>query len=247
MEFIWLDSNSWLITLGQTRILVDPWLVGPLVFGGAEWLFKAERKQEHPIPDRVDLILLSQGLPDHAHPPTLAVLDRSIPVLASPSGAKVCREMGYSQVSALDHHQKLEFGDITIEALPGAPVGANLKENAYILTHQGKSIYYEPHGYHDKSLQARNPIDVVITPIIDLLLPLLGAVIKGRETTLELCKWLKPQVLLPTAAGGDLQATGILLKLLRAEGTVSEMQAKLQEKGLPTIVPVLKSWEPFAV
>lgn len=247
MEFTWLDSNSWLITQGQTRILVDPWLVGHLVFGGAEWLFKAERPTPHPIPDRVDLILLSQGLPDHAHPPTLAVLDRSIPVVASPSGAKICREMGYKEVNTLAHHQQIELGGIVIEALPGAPVGANLQENAYILTHQDQSIYYEPHGFHDQSLQNRTPIDVVITPIIDLVLPLVGAVIKGRGSTLQLCQWLKPRFLLPTAVGGDLQATGILLKLLRAEGSAAEMQAQLQEKGLATILPSLKSWEPFVV
>lgn len=52
MELTWLDSNSWLIDWGNKRILLDPWLVGPLVFGGAEWLFKAERTACRPIPDR---------------------------------------------------------------------------------------------------------------------------------------------------------------------------------------------------
>ncbi len=244
MEFTWLDSNSWLIELNQTRILVDPWLVGSLVFGGAEWLFKAERTQARPLPDRVDLILLSQGLPDHAHPPTLGVLDRSIPVVASPRAAKICAGMGYQNVTALRHYEKVEVKNVTIEALPGAPVGANLRENAYILSHQ---IYYEPHGYHDQSLKAREKIEVVITPVIDLLLPLVGAVIRGRASTLELCQWLRPKVLLPTATGGDLKVEGILLKFLRAEGSPTEMAQALRQQGLDTIVADVKPWEPYAV
>lgn len=245
MELTWLDSNSWLIDWGNKRILLDPWLVGPLVFGGAEWLFKAERTACRPIPDRVDLMLLSQGLPDHAHPPTLAALDRSIPVVASPAAAQICQKMGYQNVQALGHHQTIDFQEITIEALPGAPVGATTRENAYILRRGEQTIYYEPHGFHDQILQQPRPIDVVITPVIDLLLPLLGAVIKGRESALQLCLALHPQLLLPTAAGGDLKATGLLLKLLRAEGSVQEMQTALTQRGLSTIVPQIEPWQPF--
>src|SRR6476469_2445707 len=103
MYLTWLDSNSWLIEMGGQRILLDPWLVGPLMFGNINWLFKGTRPQERPIPDRIDLILLSQGLEDHTHPPTLQQLDRNIPVVASPNAAKVVRELGYKQVTTLTH------------------------------------------------------------------------------------------------------------------------------------------------
>lgn len=247
MELTWLDSNSWLIELGGMRILLDPWLVGALVFGRAEWLFKAERATLRPIPDGVDLILLSQGLPDHAHPPTLAILDRSIPVVASPRAAQICLGLGYTKVTPLGHHETIGVKDITIEALPGAPVGATLRENAYVISYQDRKIYYEPHGFHDPSVESKSPIDVVITPIIDLVLPLVGAVIQGRRSTLELCEKLNPKVLLPTAAGGDLKVSGLLLKLLRAEGSREEMQTQLNQRGLATIVPEIKPWESFTV
>jgi L-ascorbate metabolism protein UlaG (beta-lactamase superfamily) len=45
MEATWLDSNSWLIELGGRRMLIDPWLVGELVFGQQAWLFKGEHPQ----------------------------------------------------------------------------------------------------------------------------------------------------------------------------------------------------------
>ncbi|MFM7716189.1 MAG: MBL fold metallo-hydrolase, partial [Microcystis sp.] len=76
MQLTWLDSNSWLIEIGGKRLLLDPWLVGSLTFGNLTWLFEGKKTANHAIPEHIDLILLSQGLEDHAHPPTLQVLDR---------------------------------------------------------------------------------------------------------------------------------------------------------------------------
>ena len=101
MFLTWFDSNSWLLEIGGKRILIDPWLVGSLIFSNLDWLFKGSRSQNRPIPDNIDLILLSQGLEDHAHPPTLQVLDHSIKVVASPNAAKVIQQLGYTQVTVL--------------------------------------------------------------------------------------------------------------------------------------------------
>ncbi|MGL6282525.1 MAG: MBL fold metallo-hydrolase, partial [Microcoleaceae cyanobacterium] len=38
MYLTWLDSNSWLIEIADRKLLIDPWLVGPLVFGNFTWL-----------------------------------------------------------------------------------------------------------------------------------------------------------------------------------------------------------------
>lgn len=89
MELTWYDSNSWLIEMGGQRILLDPWLVGDLTFGNTPWLFRGFRSQPLAIPENIDLILLSQGLEDHAHPPTLKELDKSWPVLGSPDRKSV--------------------------------------------------------------------------------------------------------------------------------------------------------------
>jgi L-ascorbate metabolism protein UlaG (beta-lactamase superfamily) len=239
MYLTYLDSNSWLWEIDETRILVDPWLVGPLVFGNLPWLFKGERRTPRPIPENINLILLSQGLPDHAHRPTLQQLDRDLPVVGSVGAAQVVRDLGYTQVTALAHGETFVFGDaVEITAVPGSPIGPTTIENGYLLKdlRQNRTLYYEPHGYHSPTLKAMTPIDVVVTPIIDLAIPFLGAVIKGQETALELAKWVKPQVILPTAAGGDVQFEGLLIKLLRAEGSTQELQGKLVANDLKTQV-----------
>ncbi|MGL5080522.1 MAG: MBL fold metallo-hydrolase [Microcoleaceae cyanobacterium] len=234
MYLTWLDSNSWLLEIGGKRILIDPWLVGPLVFGNLPWLFKGERLKPRSIPESIDLILLSQGLEDHAHPPTLKQLDKSIPVVASPSAAKVVQALGYTQVRALEHGSTYTCNEVEIRAVPGSPIGPTLTENGYLLQEVGTGfkVYYEPHGFHSETLKNFVPIEVVITPIIDLALPLVGAIIKGQESALQLAQWVKPQVILPTAAGGEIKFEGVLLSLLKAVGSIEDFRSLLARHNL---------------
>lgn len=238
MQLTYFGANSWLIELGQQRILIDPWLVGPLVFGNLTWLFSGQRRQPlAQIPDQIDLIILSQGLEDHAHPPTLEKLSRTIPVVASASATKVVQQLGYSQVTTLTPGQTLTLNQIEIRAMPGAAIGLQV-ENAYLLKHldSGMSLYYEPHGFPSPKLKDYAPIDVVISPIVNLELPLAGAIIKGNKTALQLAQWLQPQVFLPTAAGGDVEYQGFLNSLIRTVGSVDELRSQLAENNLSTQV-----------
>jgi L-ascorbate metabolism protein UlaG (beta-lactamase superfamily) len=57
MQLTYLDSNSWLMEISGRRILLDPWLVGDLVFGNLPWLFKGRKNTERAIPENLDLIL----------------------------------------------------------------------------------------------------------------------------------------------------------------------------------------------
>lgn len=250
MHLTYLDSNSWLIELGGQRILLDPWLVGKLVFGNLPWLFEGSKQTSRPIPENIDLILLSQGLEDHAHPPTLKLLDHSLPVVASPNGAKVAQDLGYSQVKALEHGESFSLNDkVEIKAVPGSPIGPMLTENGYLLQdlEQGTTLYYEPHGYHHPSLQEMAPVDVVIAPIVGLKIPLLGSVIKGHKSALQACQWLEPQVILPTAAGGDVDFEGLLVSVLRSEGSMEQFSSLLAENGLATQVIEPQPGERFAL
>ncbi|MBD2568839.1 MBL fold metallo-hydrolase [Anabaena lutea] len=241
MYFTWLDSNSWLMEIGGQRILIDPWLVSSLTFNNLDWLFKGSRLQERPIPENIDLILLSQGLEDHAHPPTLKQLDRNIQVVASPNAAKVVEKLGYTQVITLAHGEHFTLNDqVEIKAFPGSPIGPTLIENGYLLKELASNLtlYYEPHGYHSPQLKPLAPVDVVITPMISLGLPVLGSIIKGMNSALEVAKWLQPQIMLPTAAGGDVLFEGLLNKFIQTQGSIEEFQALLEKNNLSTRVIV---------
>jgi L-ascorbate metabolism protein UlaG (beta-lactamase superfamily) len=238
MYLTWLDSNSWLIEMGGKRVLLDPWLVGSLIFGNMPWFFKGDHPTPQAIPADIDLILLSQGLPDHAHVPTLEHLDKHIPVVASPNAAKVVRGLDYQQVSTLAHGESLTIDSLQIRALPGSLVGPNLVENGYLLADltDKTTLYYEPHGSHSAALQDYAPVDVMITPLTDLEIPLVGSVIKGLDSAVKAVEWLQPQVILPTAAGGNVVFEGLLLALLRGRGDVDEFRSLLAQRNLSTRV-----------
>ncbi|CDM96089.1 MULTISPECIES: MBL fold metallo-hydrolase [Limnospira] len=250
MYLTWLDSNSWLVEMAGKSILVDPWLVGSLVFGNLPWLFKGEKQKTRPIPERIDAILLSQGLEDHAHIPTLKILDKNIPVVASPNAAKVVRELGYTQVHSLNHGETFQLGaSIEIRAVPGSPIGPTLVENGYVIsdTTTHHSLYYEPHGYHSPTLKELAPIDVVITPIMDLALPLIGPIIRGTKSALELTKMVQPQVILPTAAAGDVSYEGLLVAALKVVGNLEDFRSLIARNNLKTRVLNPQAGERFAI
>lgn len=239
MYLTWLDSNSWLLEIGNQRILLDPWLVGSLTFGNLDWFFKGSRPQERPIPENIDLILLSQGLEDHAHPETLKQLDHKIQVVASPNAAKLLPGLGYTSVTSLAHGATFNLNQqVEITAVPGSTVGYNLVENGYLLKEvsTGLTLYYEPHGSHSPEVKKFAPVDVVITPIVDVTLPLGLPIIKGRKSALEVAQWLQPQIMLPTAAGGDVIFEGLLTKFLKAEGSKEEFNSLLNQNNLTTRV-----------
>lgn len=246
MYLTWFGSNSWLIELANHRILLDPWLVGPLVFGKQSWFFKAEQSNPFEIPENIDLILLSQGLPDHAHPPTLEALDKSIPVWGSPNAIKVVGALGFQNTQIIEHGQSVQRNDLEVQGFPGSPIGPSLTENAYVIQDRltSTSLYYEPHGFHSPTLKAlgTDNIDVALVPLVNLTLPVIGEVIQGGKAALSLAQWVQPKVLIPTTVGGDVTYSGLLNSILKAEGDLDSLRTTGQQLGLKTQI-----LEPFPV
>ena len=241
MKLTWFDANTWLIEAAGKRILVDPWFVDDLVFNDSPWLVRGIKTDPPPIPTEIDLILLSQGLADHAHAPTLKQLDKSIPVMASPDGATVAESLGFEQVTTLDHGDSaaLPDGTVTIQTFVGAVVGMAKRENAYVLTFatDGHRLYYEPHGYPDaKHLKSLGSIDVVITPMADITLMRVAPVVRGGVAAPQLAELLRPQVMLPTAEAGKVTYDGLLAGAIKTDGGADQMRSQLAAKGFKTQV-----------
>ncbi|NJM76004.1 MAG: MBL fold metallo-hydrolase [Acaryochloridaceae cyanobacterium RU_4_10] len=236
MNLTWFGSNSWSIEMAGEQVLLDPWFVGDLVFGNAPWFIRGFHTQPVQIPENVSLILLTQGLPDHAHPETLKKLDRTIPVVGPPSAAKVARSLGFETVTALPPAETFSWKQLEIKAFPGAPLGPQAVGNAYVLKdlESQATLYNEPHGYYSKTLSKAAPVDVVLTPLVGLNLPVLGPFIRGNHYALDLIQMLQPQVVLPTTtADGDVKFTGLLNNFISAQGSLDEFCNRLRET-LPT-------------
>ena len=212
-------ANGWLIELGDIRILVDPWLNGDLTFPPGDWLIKGELVKEVDAPKDINFILLTQGQPDHTHPPTLEKIDKSIPVIASESATRVVRKIGFETIHTLKPQNTFKYRDLNIQATKGASVPNT--ENGYIIDKNSDSIYIEPHGFLDKGIKSRH-IDVVITPVIDFGLPFAGKFIKGKTILPELLKLFNPTTVLASTTGGDITFTGLINNLISVDGSFED-------------------------
>jgi hypothetical protein len=218
----YLGANGWLLEFGGLRVLVDPWLTGPLSFGGGGWLLKGHLAAPQPVPDQLDLLLLSQGLADHCHPPSLALLPKGLTVLASPQAARRAQQLGFTRVIAMRPGERHPEPPLTVTATAGAAVPQ--LENGWLLNHPAGSLYLEPHGFPSADLPTRS-LTAVITPVIDVGLPLAGAFVRGRSALPELLQRFQPTTVLASTTGGDVRFSGLLSSLLRVEGTPAEAAA----------------------
>ncbi|KEF43203.1 MAG: beta-lactamase [Cyanobium sp. CACIAM 14] len=222
LQATYLGANGWWLVFGDLKVLVDPWLTGDLVFPPGPWLLRGRLLQPCPLPGSPDLLLFTQGLPDHCHPPSLELLDRHVPVVGSSSAVARVRRLGFTEVTALRPGEEHRFGDLRITGTAGAAVPA--LENGYLLEHPCGRLYLEPHGFLAEDLPSR-PLDAVITPVVDLGLPGAGVFVKGRQVLPRLLERFDPLTVLASTTGGEVRFDGLLSRFLLQEGTVGEAEA----------------------
>ena len=116
-------------------------------------------------------------------------------------------------------------------------------ENGYLLDWPGGSLYLEPHGVLDPSLEER-PVQTVITPVVDLGLPLVGNFITGASVMPDLISRFQPQKVLASTTGGDVRFSGLISKVLEAGGQ-SEASPEATEKCM-LITPTVGEAIPLA-
>ncbi len=220
-------SNGWLLEFDDFRILVDPWLRDSLKFKPGAWLFEGKLPKKIELPKGVDLVLLTQGLADHSHPPTLKSLPKSIPVIGSSTASTVCKDLGFLKVSTIHPGDILQINDLKIEATAGASVPR--LENGYLLNHPSGAVYLEPHGYLDPKITPQQ-IDAAITPVIDIKLPLFGAFVRGKSVLPDLINRLNPLTVLCSTAGGNASYSGLIQSLIQTDGSPTEILETFSEK-----------------
>ena len=220
----YLGSNGWIIELMKTKIVIDPWLLGDLVFPPGGWFFKGTLKDEIPTPENIDLILLTQGLPDHCHIPTLKKFPKDTNVVCTKSAFKVLDELNFESINIMEPGQHLKFNNIKIEATSGASVPQI--ENGYILETIDRSFYIEPHGFLDEQIKPRK-LDAVITPTKNLELPIVGSFVKGADVIPRLVKLFNPKYILSSTIGGDAQFSGILNSFISLEEYEKDIDCKI--------------------
>jgi len=200
-EATYLGSNGWLMKFNKTNLIIDPWLKGDLIFPPGEWFFKGSLDKEITIHKNIDIILLTKGLTDHCHIPTLEMFRKDIPIICPKSAVETLKKIGFSSIKVLKPTEMTNLLNYSFEATAGAPVPQI--ENGYIVKDdQDNGFYIEPHGYLDENLNEQK-IDAVITPTKNLELPLVGSFVKGADVIPKLINKFNPKFILSSTVGGD--------------------------------------------
>eukprot|EP00239_Pterosperma_sp_CCMP1384_P009239 CAMPEP_0197868650 /NCGR_PEP_ID=MMETSP1438-20131217/45395_1 /TAXON_ID=1461541 /ORGANISM="Pterosperma sp., Strain CCMP1384" /LENGTH=296 /DNA_ID=CAMNT_0043487365 /DNA_START=565 /DNA_END=1455 /DNA_ORIENTATION=+ len=242
-----LGGNSWKMHFKASgvTVLTDPWLVDSLTFGDAPWLYEARKPTSGmgigmEAAKDADIVLLTQGLDDHTHCPTLSLLPRSLPVVASPSAADVARRLGFLQVVELRHGDKWQLGDLEMEATEGARVGPpwSMRENGYILREKaspggsGVSCYYEPHNdFSESSMRRCSNVDILIAPACQVSFGMFPLV-KGPASTAQLVDIFRPSVIIPLL-NAELAEGGIISPAVNSDSQQGQIELRrlLTEKS----------------
>ncbi|KAA8497984.1 hypothetical protein FVE85_5569 [Porphyridium purpureum] len=253
VQFMPLESNTFVFrTADGKRVVVDPWLVGTLTFGENKGFYEAEKKwivqsesgKKPPVDvEHFDAIVLSQGLPDHAHPPTLKKLDKNIPVYAQPQAAALCRALGYKSVTEIEHADTVSVldGKLTITAFPGALVGPpwSKRQNAYLMDFKdaGVRVFYEPHADvpldEFRAAWAALKCDVVVLPVKRASIPALGdyPLVKGGDSALEIVQVVRPRLFIPLE-NDPYKSSGWLDQFIMSRGEIQEFEAKTSARNV---------------
>ena len=224
-EATYLGSNGWLIKFKKTNLIIDPWLTGDLVFPPGEWFFKGSLENDILIQENINTIILTQSLPDHCHIPSLKKLKKDIDIICPKSAKRILHKLGFNSINVLQPSEKIYKNDLEIEATSGAPVPQ--VENGYIIKDdEGKGFYIEPHGYLDEKLKPQ-ALDAVITPIVNLALPLVGPFVKGADVLPKLINKFSPKYILSTTIGGEAKYSGLLNKFISFQEYTNEVNCNI--------------------
>ncbi|GBF97920.1 hypothetical protein Rsub_10593 [Raphidocelis subcapitata] len=242
------EGNSFGVKFNQTgcRVLVDPWLVSDLSFFNQAWAYIGRKRVLVPgrlnvdeVASETDVILLSQYLDDHTHMPTLERLPKNIPVIAQPEAAARIAPLGFTDVRTVAPGASIDAcgGRLRVTATAGALVGPpwSTRQNGYVLQELGAArparLYYEPHcDFDESSVASVGRVDVVVSPVLDVLLGGYPLVKGGQELT-KLLRLLRPSVLVPLL-NADLDQEGGLTALMSTRGDLAALRDTLAAAGL---------------
>lgn len=256
-----LDNNGFVLRYGDLTVVVDPWLYGDLIFGNSSVYQMGKQSPASPASDvskfpidTIDALLLTQGLEDHAHPPTLEKLRKDIPVFAAPAAKPLLQSLGYSNVTYLKHGSTNDvLPGVTLTALQGARVGPPWSERQIALLLQfdaGCSLYHEPHGEHVWP-DLPKPVDVAIAPYINAYIaapnggPKILDLVYGIDSLVKLCRTVQPKACVAFDNSRGENPSGFLVDFINGAGSVDDLRQAFNANTDLTDVKLIVGQQPM--
>lgn len=250
------NGQLWQIDLGvkTLSIVVDP-LASQLDFG-IPWGYRANKKSLSEEAT-IDLIcnanpthcLLTMGLDDHTHMPTIILLQERLPLLeyvVAPSAEKKLLDSGVdaNKMTVLKHGQSYQLiSEALVTATPGALVRPpwQMRENGFLLQtmkdnteerDDSLSIYYEPHNdiVLDDIESMKLRADIMVMPVTEQSLNRQFTLVYGGERALQIAEALKAACIIPLG-NGVLNSEGPLAQLVQDRGNIHEFKQLLNDRN----------------
>lgn len=239
-------DSTWLISMGGTRLLVDPWLTGSET-DGFRWLNTQWHVQSVVPPEEVpdfDAVLITQPYDDHCHIETLRRLPAGRPIYADRRAAgKIRRKLPGAVLRVLDEgrRSRQQIGNISCYLSPSDKL-----YNGCVLQAEGFSMLYLPHGLDMRSKYLQHfpdRADTVLISASTYRLPfwLGGMVTKGIKNVQQIQQHFRPSRLFATH-DEPKEGVGLVSRMARKYyPSESELQAAIgpQARMLANHEPVL--------
>ena len=231
------DYQSWLIELGQQRLLIDPWLTDAFSLPLGAWFFGRQHREPPAFtPDTapaLDRIVLTAHFEDHLDIETLQRLPKTVPVAASKAAAKIVRGLGFAQVDTLmpGDDIQLDGGHRLTAVAPAFPYRHNalgfLFEEA-----RGARTYLETHVADLETVRALAPVDLAILPVQSVRLFGIQFAMDAQRAA-EVARAVQAKAVTPTGLDPAVAEGWFARWVLRCRGTVDDFSRRLQGDADP--------------
>lgn len=114
VEIRWLNHATVRIFCNGVSIITDPWLFGPAFLTGW-WLQSPSPSDSLDLLKQADFVYISHNHPDHLHAETLAIIDKSKPIITprfkSDSSKKFLNGLGFENIITPDFLDIIEIAE----------------------------------------------------------------------------------------------------------------------------------------
>lgn len=164
----YLGHATTLIELAGTAVLTDPVLTS----GVATFIRRVGTAPGLPA-GTTRVVVISHGHHDHLHRPSLAHLDRDIPVIVPIGLGSLVRGWGHRDVTELAVGAAVEIGSVRVTAVPAdhsgfrPPFGPRAAAVGYLVEGGGRFVYFAGDtDIHDEMADlGRRGLDVALLPV----------------------------------------------------------------------------------
>ena len=188
---------SQLITLGDVRVLTDPWFTQNATYYHGEPLVRTVEAL-----GAVDALVISHEHYDHCDLGALVAggFDLSTPLFGPGTVTELAASKGFTNLHTIEAWDAARVGDLTVTATPGKH---GVHEVTYVIAAHGRIVFFGGDSLRipqlDQIPERFGPLDLTILAVNGLCIrpPNLQQVVMDAEQAAELTAVLKPTLALP--------------------------------------------------